>query len=222
MRVVCFGDVSKEFCGGTHVSNTQDIGLFVIEYEESVAAGVRRIQARTSSGAYELIKYRENVLNRMKTTLSVSSINDAPNRLNALVNEKDSYKKLSDSLADKLAYANSQSLKNSFIDINNHKVLISYQKGSKRNDLMNLVDNLKQGLEDYVIILVGEENGGLPIVVSCSPKAIASGNRAGDIVRGVAQILGGSGGGRPEIASGAGKDSSKVNEAMESAKGLIK
>ncbi len=222
VRVVCFGDISKEFCGGTHVSNTQDIGIFVIEYEESVAAGIRRIQARTSSGAYELLKYRENILNRTKDSLGVSSYGDVNNRLNALVAEKDSYKKLSESLSNKLAYATSQSLKEKFFDVNGHNVLALYLKGNKRNDLMSLLDNLKQGVEDYIIVLIGEENGGLPIVVGCSSKANASGNRAGDIVRSIAQTLGGSGGGRPEIASGAGRDSSKINDALSLAKTLIK
>jgi alanyl-tRNA synthetase len=76
VRVVCFGDVSKEFCGGTHVSNTQDIGIFVIEFEESVAAGVRRIQARTSTGAYELVKQREAILDNTKNMLSLSSYSE--------------------------------------------------------------------------------------------------------------------------------------------------
>ena len=84
VRVVTFGDVSKEFCGGTHVSNTSDIGVFVIEYEESIAAGIRRIQARTSYGAYELLKKRENILNQSRDLLGIGSINDVPNKIKGL------------------------------------------------------------------------------------------------------------------------------------------
>ena len=222
VRVVCFGEVSKEFCGGTHVANTESIGSFAIEYEESVAAGIRRIQARTSYGAYELIKHREAILNRVKENLSVASYSDVPTRLNSLINEKDSYKKLSEALNNKLAAASSQSLKNEFVEANGLHVLIKYIKGSKRNDLVSLVDNLKNVYDDTLIIFIGEDNGGLPVIVSCSQPAIAKGNKAGDIVRNIASILGGSGGGRPEMASGAGKDASKINEALEKAKEIIK
>ena len=222
VRVVCFGEVSKEFCGGTHVANTESIGSFAIEYEESVAAGIRRIQARTSYGAYELIKHREAILNRVKENLSVASYSDVPTRLNSLINEKDSYKKLSEALNNKLAAASSQSLKNEFVEAKGLHVLIKYIKGSKRNDLVSLVDNLKNVYDDTLIIFIGEDNGGLPVIVSCSQIAIAKGNKAGDIVRNIASILGGSGGGRPEMASGAGKDASKINEALEKAKEIIK
>ena len=142
--------------------------------------------------------------------------------MNSLINEKDSYKKLSEALNNKLAAASSQSLKNEFVEANGLHVLIKYIKGSKRNDLVSLVDNLKNVYDDTLIIFIGEDNGGLPVIVSCSQPAIAKGNKAGDIVRNIASILGGSGGGRPEMASGAGKDASKINEALEKAKEIIK
>ena len=222
VRVVCFDEVSKEFCGGTHVSNTSDIGVFVIEYEESVAAGIRRIQARTSSGAYELLKKREAVLARVRDQVGVASYSDVPTRINTLLKEKDEMRKLNESLSDKLAYLSSQSLKDSFEEINGLHVLASYLKGNKRESLLSLADNLKSSYSDYLIVLIGEENGGLPIVVVSSKAAIDKGLLAGKVVKEVATILGGSGGGRPDMASGAGKDDSKVDEAIKHAKGLIK
>ncbi len=222
VRVVCFGDVSKEFCGGTHVSNSQEIGMFVIEYEESVAAGIRRIQARTSSGAYELIKHRENILNRVRDSLGVQSYEDVNTRLNSLMNEKEALKKANDSLNDKLAFLNAGSLKDKFVEQNGLAILVDYQKGQGRNDLLSLIDNLKQDKSNYLIVLFGEENGGVPIVVACSKEAINKGYKAGQLVKAAAQVLLGGGGGRDELASGSGRDASKIDEAIKAVKDLIK
>ena len=222
VRVVCFDEISKEFCGGTHVSNSSDIGLFVIEYEESVAAGIRRIQARTSIGAYELVKRRENLLARSRDLVGVASYGDVPTRISTMLKEKEEMKKVNESLSDKLAYLSSQSLKDAFIESNGVHLLVSYLKGNKRDALLSLVDNLKTQYPDYLIVLIGEENDNLPIVVSSSKAAQEKGILAGNVIRQVAQCLGGSGGGRPDMASGAGKDASKVNAAIELVKGLVK
>ena len=222
VRVVCFGEVSKEFCGGTHVNNTGDIGVFVIEYEESVAAGIRRIQARTSAGAYELIKRREAILSRVRDQVGVASYSDVPTRISTLLKEKEEMKKINESLSDKLAFLSSQSLKESFIEKGGIHLLVSYLKGSKRDALLSLVDNLKTVHPDYLIVLIGEDNGNLPIIVASSKAAIDKGLLAGNVIRQVAQCLGGSGGGRPDMASGAGKDASKISDAIELGKGLVK
>ena len=222
VRVVCFGDVSKEFCGGTHVSNSQDIGMFVIEYEESVAAGIRRIQARTSAGAYELIKHRENILNHVRDTLNSGSYEDVNQRLSSLMNEKDALRKANESLNDKLAFLNAGSLKEQFEEVNGVSLLVSYQKGQGRNDLLSLIDNLKQEKPNYVIVLFGEENGGVPIVAAVSKAGIEKGYKAGLLVKNAANVLLGGGGGRDEIASGSGRDASKVNDAIKAIKELVK
>ena len=222
VRVVCFGDVSKEFCGGTHVNNSSDIGLFVIEYEESVAAGIRRIQSRTSIGAYELLKRRETLLARSRDLVGVASYTDVPNRISSMLKEKDEMKKANESLSDKLAYLSSQSLKDSFIEKDGVHLLVSYLNGNKRDNLLSLVDNLKTVHSDYLIVLIGEENGVLPIVVASSKSAIEKGLLAGNIIKQVAQCLGGGAGGRPDIANGSGKDASKVGAAIELVKGLVK
>ena len=222
VRVVCFDEISKEFCGGTHVSNSSDIGLFVIEYEESIAAGVRRIQARTSVGAYELVKRRETLLARSRDLVGVASYGDVPGRISVMLKEKEEMKKANEQLNDKLAYLSSQSLKESFVEANGVHLLVSYLKGNKRENLLSLSDNLKTLYPDYLIVLIGEENGNLPIVVTSSKPAQEKGLLAGNVIRQVAQCLGGSGGGRPDMASGAGKDASKVGAAIELVKGMVK
>ena len=217
VRVVTFGDVSKEFCGGTHVSNTSDIGLFVIEYEESIAAGIRRIQARTSIGAYELLKKRENILNQSRDLLNIGSINDVPVKIKGLQNEKELLKKENNALNQKLANAASDSLKAEFVENNGVSILFKYLKGQKREALFKISDTLKANLDNYLIVLIGEENGGYPIVCSASKTANEKGYLAGQVVRNIAAVLGGSGGGKPDQANGAGRDISKLEEA----KGLL-
>ena len=222
VRVVCFDEISKEFCGGTHVSNSSDIGLFVIEYEESVAAGIRRIQSRTSYGAYELVKKREAILSYARDQVGVASFNDVNQRISAMLKEKDELKKANESLSDKIAHLSSQSLKEQFEEVGGLHVLVNYLKGNGRNSLLSLIDNLKTIYPNYLIVLIGEENGGLPIVISASKPAIDKGLLAGNVMKQVAPLLGGSGGGRPDMASGAGKDASKISEVKDLVKGLIK
>ena len=212
VRVVTFGDVSKEFCGGTHVTNTSDIGVFVIEYEESVAAGIRRIQARTSFGAYELLKKRENILNQARDLLSIGSINDVPSKIKSLQGEKDALRKENEALNQKLANATSGGLKNEFINKDGLDILVKYVKDQKREGLLKIIDSLKANKDNYLILLVGEENGGYPIVVAASKAANDKGFLAGKLVKDAAILLGGSGGGRPDLASGAGKDITKFEE----------
>ena len=117
---------------------------------------------------------------------------------------------------------NAGSLKDKFYQVNGLDVLIDYQKGQGRNDLLSLIDNLKQNKENYLIVLFGEENGGVPVVVSCSKEAINKGYKAGQIVKLAASTLLGGGGGRDEMASGSGRDISKLDEAMKAVKELIK
>ena len=131
-------------------------------------------------------------------------------------------KKVNESLADKLAYLSSQSLKEAFEEKAGLHVLVKYLKGNKRDDLASLADNLKTVYNDYLIVLIGEENGGYPIAVVSSKPAIDKGLKAGDIVRQAAQVLGGGGGGRPDMAFGAGRDGSKVEDAINLVKGLVK
>ena len=211
VRVVMFGDVSKEFCGGTHVKNTSDIGIFVIESEESVASGVRRITARTSIGAYNLLKKRENLLNMAKESLGASSYFEVNDRLNALKNEKDLLKKNNEALSNKLSALEANKLLNEIKVENDIAKLIVYLPGASRDTIFGLLDSIKGRYPDHVFLFIGEVN--LPIVVSVSGKAKEKYN-AGLLVKKVAGILGGSGGGRPDMASGAGKDPSKVKEAL--------
>ena len=108
------------------------------------------------------------------------------------------------------------------MDVNGLSILIDYQKGQGRNDLLSLIDNLKQNKDNYLIVMFGDENGGVPIVACCSKLAIEKGFKAGQIVKLAASKLLGGGGGRDEMASGSGRDVSKLDEAINAVKELIK
>ena len=220
VRVVCFGDVSKEFCGGTHVKNTAEIGLFVIESEESVASGVRRIMARTSIGAFEALKRRENILMQAKNNLNAANYNEVNTRLTSLLNERNELKKANESLASKIAASEAKGLKEELVQKDGYQVLVKFVKGASRNSLMNLLDSIKSMVKDAAIVLIGDDNGSLPVICSVNGAALNK-FKAGDILRSVAQELGGSGGGRNDFASGAGKDISKVEIALQKAKELL-
>ena len=221
VRVVCFGETSKEFCGGTHVKNTQDIGLFVIESEESIASGVRRIVARTSIGAYELLKKRENLLNQARVLVGAAAYSEVSTRLNALLTEKANNKKEIDSLRSKLANLESNAIANEFVKVGDVEVLAKYLKETSRSAIVSLNDKLKVAHPNSLIVLIGDENGSLPIICSVNGTALAK-VKAGDVVRGVSNLLGGSGGGKPDFASGAGRNKDKLEEAINFVKGLIK
>ncbi len=221
VRVVTFGDVSKEFCGGTHVHNTAEIGCFAIEFEESIASGVRRIQARTGLKAYELLKKREALLADIQAMMKAGSYLEIQDRLKTLLHEKEVLTLENRRLKEKEANFEAKQLENRFVMYNGVHLLAAYLNDTDRDGLMKRMDQLKTVYDDDVIVLIGGKEGNLPIVSHVSSLAQKEGIRAGDLVKAVSGILGGSGGGRPEMASGGGKDVSKIDEALAKVKELI-
>lgn len=221
VRVVTFGDISKEFCGGTHVHNTAEIGCFAIEFEESIASGVRRIQARTGLKAYELLKKREALLADIQAMMKAGSYLEIQDRLKTLLHEKEVLALENHRLKEKEASFEAKQLENRFVMYNGVHLLAAYLYDTDRDGLMKRMDQLKTVYDDDVIVLIGGKDGNLPIVSHVSSLAQKEGIRAGDLVKAVSGILGGSGGGRPEMASGGGKDVSKIDEALAKVKELI-
>lgn len=221
VRVVTFGDVSKEFCGGTHVHNTAEIGCFAIEFEESIASGVRRIQARTGLKAYELLKKREALLADIQAMMKAGSYLEIQDRLKTLLHEKEALTLENRRLKEKEANFEAKQLENRFVMYNGVHLLAAYLNDTDRDGLMKRMDQLKTVYDDDVIVLIGGKDGNLPIVSHVSSLAQKEGIRAGDLVKAVSAILGGSGGGRPEMASGGGRDVSKIDEALAKVKELI-
>lgn len=209
VRVVEFGDVSKEFCGGTHVKNTSDIGLFKIISEGSISSGVRRIEARTSLAAYEYLVNREDVLNSAKEFESVKTDAEFLPKLTALQSEINQEIAKNKTLLTKMANLYAKTLVG---DLDNNGSVISYFDEFERDGLLNMIDALKANRTDYVICLIGNENGKHPLIVAVSDSNIKKGIKAGDIVKKISSVLGGNGGGRPNLAQGNVIDISKLSQ----------
>ncbi|MCD8204141.1 MAG: alanine--tRNA ligase [Coprobacillus sp.] len=211
VRVVTFGDVSKEFCGGTHVANSSEIGSFIIESEESIAAGVRRITARSSIGAYHLSKNRKNTLNQVSSKLGASSTSEILPRLNTLVSERDALKKSVEELNNQIGASIAVSLLKD-IPLEPYPVLVSYLKGTSRETLMHVADYIRSHYNSYLLFLVGENSkGDYPVISFIKGKALESGNNAGELLRFGSSYLNGKGGGKTDSASGTYSDISSID-----------
>ena len=221
VRVVAFGKESIEFCGGCHVKNTSDIGVFVIESEASIASGVRRIQGRSSLGGYHLLKEREDVLTSICEQIGAKSILEAKERTSTLLNKVDELEKALTSLSDKISHANAQSAAAEFIDLKGYKVLTKYFENASMDNINSIGDDLKTKYPDYALMLAGGKDGEIPVVVFIGGKCLEA-NKAGDLVKEVTKLLQGGGGGRPNMANGKGRNLAALNDAFNKFKELLK
>ncbi len=217
VRVVEFGDFSKEFCGGTHVKNTSEIGLFVIESEEAIASGVRRIQARTSKGALEYLNSRLAILTKAEETYEGSDV-DLLAKIDKEKNELSSLKNENRTLKDKLSALEAKSV--SLEDINGVSFFASVKEGATRDSLLSLGDTLKANKENYLLILLGGEGSARPLVVLAGGKGKQI-CPAGVIVKEAAAVLGGGGGGKPDMASGQVKSKDGFDNFMKEVKSRL-
>ena len=218
VRVVTFGDVSKEFCGGTHVNNSGDIGLFVIKSEESISAGVRRIEATTSFEAYKYLKQRDELLSEIRNSLKIKSNNEILLKLNSLNNEisddKEMIKKLNNEIFDSKANLISSLIKSS----NEITFIVKYFNDVNREGLIHILDVIKGKTSNYLVVIVGDENGKHPIIVGVGKQLIEDGVKAGDVLKKVANVCGGNGGGKPDRAQGNIEDIDKLSFTFDELK----
>lgn len=214
VRVVTFGDYSKEFCGGTHVKNTSEIGLFVIESEGSIASGIRRIQGRTSK---EALAYLNNKLSLLEEVDSLLETNDNQ-VLSKISKNKEKMAELSAELEkqkDKVISLQMSSLENEFSLINGVNFFAKRIPNYSRNDIMALGDKLKSNKDNYLICLCGLD----AIAVFAKGSGLEVG--ANKAIRALNEIINGKGGGKDEIASGSAKDFSNIEKGFEAVKNLL-
>jgi alanyl-tRNA synthetase len=222
VRIVTFGDVSKEFCGGTHVKQLGDIGVFAIESEESIAAGIRRVVTRTGFHAYELLKQREKLFMKTRDIIGASSIHEVGDRLKALIGEKKELETRLAAMSQKMAVTVAKSALTSFKNDGHGDYIALQIEDVSREVLIKISDEFKEKAPESVFMLIGDPRHDLPIVVYVGPAGQKRGFKAGILVKQVSALLGGSGGGRPDIAFGAGKDGSKVTEALAAFEAAVK
>lgn len=217
VRVVCMGDFSKEFCGGTHVSNTSAIGAFKIVSESGIAAGVRRIEALTGNAVFAYYKNIENSYNEICKALKATPAN-VTEKIAHLQAELKALASENESLKSKAAGAAMGNVLDKVEDVNGVKFLGVSLEGVDMNELRNLGDDLKSKLGSGVIVLASVNEGKVNLMVAATDDMVAKGAHAGNIIKAAAPKVGGGGGGRPNMAQAGGKNPSGINEALEAAK----
>lgn len=221
VRVVSMGDVSVEFCGGTHIDNTARIGLFKITGETSVAAGVRRIEAVTGFGILHLIAEDNALIGDVAKELKVQNSADIIKRVGQLQSELSDAKKEIDVLNSKLAAGMKNMIMSSAIEIDGVKLVTAYMENLNLDVARSLADSIKAECEDTVLVLAIAPEGRLNFICVAGKTATSLGVHAGKLAGAVAAVTGGKGGGRPDNAMAGGKDLSKVDDALSSSKSVV-
>lgn len=221
VRVVNMGGYSIELCGGTHLQNTTAIGTFKIISETGVAAGVRRIEAVTGRGALHYYQTMEESLNEITGAVKAKKA-DVVKRVEAMVNELKEVHKENEKLKAEIAHTKASTLTKQVEEVGGLKVLVSQMDGLDMNGLKNMGDSLKDQLQNGVVVLLSHADDKVNLVAMATPSAVEQGIHCGQIISQTAAIVGGKGGGRPNMAQAGGKDASKIIEAMETAKSAIK
>lgn len=212
VRVVTFGDYSKEFCGGTHVSNTADILNFAIASYETIAAGVKRIVAYTGFKAYEFRSIEEDKLNEIASLLKVNSRKEITDKLKSQIAANDEFRKNQAVLESKIAGLYTSVIKADRKEINGRKVVAKCFDDLTHNQMMEIAKNIIAEPSN-AILLISKRQGKSEFCVALSSD-LTKVIRAGDIVKEVAKVLGGSGGGRPDLAFGGFEESDNITEAF--------
>ncbi|NJK69428.1 MAG: alanine--tRNA ligase [Microcoleus sp. CSU_2_2] len=221
VRVIDFPGVSMELCGGTHVSNTAEIGLFKIVSEAGVASGIRRIEAVSGQAVLDYLNVRDKVVRDLGDRFKAKP-EELPNRITNLQNElKDTQKELA-AVKSELAIAKSDQLLAKAESIGEFKIIVAQLGDVDTEALKTAAERLQQKLGNSAVVLASiPEPDKVSLVAAFSPEVNKKGLQAGKFIGGIAQICGGKGGGRPNLAQAGGRDANKLQEALESARNLL-
>ena len=216
VRVVEMGDFSKELCGGTHVKSTGMIGSFKILSESGVAAGVRRIEAVTGSNVTAYYQKLEEQLNMAAKALKTSPSN-LLERCEHLMAEMKALQSENESLKSKAAKDALGDVMDQVQDVNGVKLLATRLSGVDMNGLRELGDQLKEKLDEGVVVLISESDGKVNMIAMATDGAMGKGAHAGNLIKGIAGLVGGGGGGRPNMAQAGGKNPAGIDAALAEA-----
>ncbi len=220
VRVVSMGEFSKELCGGTHVSNTGVITTFKIVSEAGIAAGVRRIEALTGDGVFGYYKEMEQKLAQISSLLKTTPA-EAADKITHLQAEVKELHSENESLKAKLAQEAVGDVMNQVKEVKGTKLLAVSVADVDMNGLRDLGDQLKEKLGEGVVVLASVNSGKVNLLAMVTDSAMKAGAHAGNLVKGMAAVVGGGGGGRPNMAQAGGKNPEKVPEALEKAAELL-
>lgn len=220
VRVVRMGDFSTELCGGTHVGNTAEVRLFKIVSESGIAAGVRRIEALTGNG---VLKYYEKMEQELAQAAAI--VKTAPaellNRLSHIMAEMKALQSENESLKSKAAKDALGDVMDQVTEVGGVKLLAAKVPGVDMNGLRDLGDQLKAKLKEGVIVLISDLDGKVNMVAMATDEAQKKGAHAGNLIKGIASLVGGGGGGRPNMAQAGGKNPAGIENAIAQAQKVL-
>ncbi|NGP43458.1 alanine--tRNA ligase [Bacillaceae bacterium SIJ1] len=221
VRVVSAGDYSIELCGGCHVTNTSEIGLFMIESESGIGAGIRRVEALTGQAAFERLMQENEKVNAVARVLKTNPSN-VVERAEGLIEDIRALERENESLKGKLSALESGELTDQVADVEGVQVLAVKVENIDMDGLRQRVDQLKQKLGSAVIVLGSATGDKVHIVSGVTKDLVSKGLHAGNLVKDVASQCGGGGGGRPDMAQAGGKQPEKLQSALESVPATVR
>lgn len=220
VRVVKMGDFSSEFCGGTHVKNTSNCGMFRIISESSVAAGTRRITAICGENAYRYAKEESDLVKSVYSSLKINSSDSPIDKIEELVSNLKKANKELDTLNSKIALVNVNEAISKAGCVKGTKV--AFLKTNLTVDIArSLLDNVKSKYTDIVFVISSLVNDRLTLVCACGKETVAKGITAPKVLAGLSKYVGGGGGGRPDSATAGAKDPSKLDEAFDNLENIV-
>ena len=222
VRVVDAGNWSVEFCGGTHVHNTAEIGCFKILSESSVAAGIRRVEATTAYGVLSLLDERTSELTRTAAALKANNIKDVPARAEAMSAELKETSKQLDIAKAQLAASQIDGMFESAAVVEGVRIVTMFMNGTGPDTLRSMMDKLRDKAPDAVGALIGTQGEKTTLAVGVGKNAQAKGLKAGVLVKQIAAIAGGNGGGKPDFAMAGIRDTSKIDDALNAVQEIVK
>lgn len=222
VRVVNVGDYSIELCGGVHVGNTSEIGIFKITSESGIGAGVRRIEAVTSEAAYKLVQTEQKQLNEVAALVKAQQTQDVITKVQQLQNELKEIQKENESLQAKLANDQAGDIFKDVKEVNGITVVAAKVDVKDMNQLRQLADQWKQQAVSNVLALGFAKDGKVNLLTAIDAETIKKGFKAGDLIKTIAPLVGGGGGGRPDMAQAGGKNPAGLPEALEKVSEWIK
>ncbi|WP_457801656.1 alanine--tRNA ligase [Limosilactobacillus reuteri] len=221
VRVVKIGDFNTEFCGGDHVKNTNELGLFKIVSEGGVGAGVRRIEAVTSSDAFKFLQDRDDLLTKSATSLKVAQIKEVPHQVETLQNELKEAQKQNESLQAKIAAQQANNVFENVQATKNGSLIAAEVQVAGMGQLRQLADTWRSKALSDVLVLATASDGKANLLVAVSDDKTKEGLKAGDLIKAIAPAINGGGGGRPNLAQAGGKNPAGIKEALSQAKGYL-
>lgn len=221
VRVVSVGDYSVEFCGGTHLTNTSQCGLFKIISEGGVAAGVRRIEAVTGKGVLEYINNNDKLIAKTAAALKTNQIKEIDRRAESVMSQCRELEKTVESFKAKLAADTANNIMNDVKHIGDVSLITAQVDGMSADEIKSMADKIKAEVPNSVAVMGAETDGKITFVAMASKDAVKLGVHCGKIIKDITAVAGGRGGGKPDMAQGGGADASKIADALAKVEELV-